>query len=222
MNTLAIVGAGPGLGLALARRFGAEGFAVALISRDQAHVAVLAETLTEEGIEAAGYAADVLDGAALRAALARAAVELGPVEVLAYTPVPSAQFLKPLADTAVEDYEQAIRFSLIGLKTAVDAVSETMRTAGRGTILLANGSSSVTPNGAVAGTSVGFAAEVAYATMLHDTAAGDGIHVGQLVIPGAIKPGDPDFAPDVLARHLWQMHVDRGDFRVTAGPATTR
>ena len=33
MTTIAIIGAGAGLGAAVARRFGAEGFAVALISR---------------------------------------------------------------------------------------------------------------------------------------------------------------------------------------------
>ena len=36
MATLAVVGAGPGLGAAVARRFGREGFAIALIARDQA------------------------------------------------------------------------------------------------------------------------------------------------------------------------------------------
>ena len=35
MTTIAIVGAGTGLGAAVARRFGAEGFAVALVSRSQ-------------------------------------------------------------------------------------------------------------------------------------------------------------------------------------------
>ena len=32
MTTIAIIGAGPGLGAAVAKRFGAEGFAVALIA----------------------------------------------------------------------------------------------------------------------------------------------------------------------------------------------
>lgn len=38
MTTIVIVGAGPGLGAAVARRFGAEGFAVGLISRNQERV----------------------------------------------------------------------------------------------------------------------------------------------------------------------------------------
>lgn len=57
-TTLAIIGAGPGLGLAAARRFGAEGFNVALISRTQEHVDALATELADAGITARGYAAD--------------------------------------------------------------------------------------------------------------------------------------------------------------------
>jgi NAD(P)-dependent dehydrogenase (short-subunit alcohol dehydrogenase family) len=39
MSVIAIVGAGPGLGLSIARRFGHEGFSVALISRTPANLA---------------------------------------------------------------------------------------------------------------------------------------------------------------------------------------
>src|SRR5215207_7748587 len=69
MTTLAIVGAGPGLGAAVARRFGAEGFAVAVLSRRQDRVDALAADLTRAGVTARGYAADVRDPDTLAAAL---------------------------------------------------------------------------------------------------------------------------------------------------------
>jgi short-subunit dehydrogenase len=49
MTTLAIVGAGPGLGMAVARRFGAEGFSVGLLSRGQERADGLAAQLVGEG-----------------------------------------------------------------------------------------------------------------------------------------------------------------------------
>ncbi len=49
-TTIAIIGAGPGLGRATARRFGREGFAVALLSRTQENVDQLAAELAEERI----------------------------------------------------------------------------------------------------------------------------------------------------------------------------
>lgn len=42
MTTMAIIGAGPGLGAAVARRFGGEGHDIALIARDQGRLDTLA------------------------------------------------------------------------------------------------------------------------------------------------------------------------------------
>lgn len=52
--------------------------------------------------------------------------------------------------------------------------------------------------------------------MMHDVLASENIHVGQLVIPGAITPGHSTNDPGVLADTLWAMHAERGEFRVFA------
>jgi NAD(P)-dependent dehydrogenase (short-subunit alcohol dehydrogenase family) len=88
MTTIAIVGAGRGLGIAAARKFGAEGFDIALISRSQEHVDALAGDLTSEGLSTRGYAASVRDTTTLTSALNQASQELGPIEVLQYSPIP--------------------------------------------------------------------------------------------------------------------------------------
>lgn len=216
MTTIAAVGAGPGLGAAVARRFAAEGLSVALVSRTQEHVDDLARTLAAEGATARGYAADVRDPGALGAALDAAAADLGPVEVLQYSPLPARDYLKPVLGTTAADLDDALAFSLHGLRAAVDRVLPGMRQLGRGSVLLANGGSAIRPNPEVAGTSVAFAAEAAYAQMLHEALAPEGVHVGQLIIPGGIEPGHPTHDPAVLAGRLWTMHADRGDFRVLA------
>ena len=105
---------------ATARRFGREGFAVALLSRDQAKLDELAATLQGEGVDARGYAADVLDGAALEGALQRAAADLGAITALQYSPLPSRDYLKPVLDLTPELASEALRFSAIGLIHADD------------------------------------------------------------------------------------------------------
>ncbi|VVJ21567.1 Putative oxidoreductase [Amycolatopsis camponoti] len=217
MTTIAVVGAGAGLGQATARRFGHEGFSVALVSRAQENVDRLAGELTREGITARGYAADVRDRATLADVLGRAAADLGPVEVLQYSPVPRQEFLRSVLDTTVDELAAATEFSILGVATAVAQVLPGMRERGRGTVLLVNGSSAVTPNGKVAGTSTAFAGESAYGAMLHDALAPEGVHVAQLVIPGAIGGGDPLYAPDALADRLWTIHRGRGVYRTTVG-----
>lgn len=59
--TIAIVGAGPGLGAAVARKFGREGFAVALIARNRTKLEALEKDLAADGVTARGYVADVRD-----------------------------------------------------------------------------------------------------------------------------------------------------------------
>jgi short-subunit dehydrogenase len=54
--SIVIVGAGPNLGLAVARRFGGEGFSVGLVSRTQAKLDDLAAQLEDDGVTAAARA----------------------------------------------------------------------------------------------------------------------------------------------------------------------
>ena len=70
----------------------------------------------------------------------------------------------------------------------------------------------------VAGTSIAFAAESAYARMLHDALAPENIHAAQLIIPGAIGPDAEHSSPEVLARRLYDMHHQRDGFRHYAEP----
>jgi NAD(P)-dependent dehydrogenase (short-subunit alcohol dehydrogenase family) len=218
MTTFALVGAGPGLGLATARRFGAAGHTVALISRNAEKLDGLTAELARDDIRARGFTADVLDIESLTAALHAAAADLGPVEVLQYSPVPRADFMKPVLDTSADDLDAPLAFSVKGPVTCVNAVLPGMRELGRGTVLFVNGSSAVRPNPKVAGTSVAFAAESAYARALHDALAPENIHVAQLIVPGAIRPDAEHSSPDALAQRLYDIHQQRDGFRHYSEP----
>ncbi|MFD4502797.1 SDR family NAD(P)-dependent oxidoreductase [Streptomyces sp. NPDC058457] len=213
MTSIAIVGAGPGLGAAVARRFGREGYGVALLARDGERLGALAGTLAAEGVRARGFSADVRDPLALAGALARAAEELGTVEILQYSPVPQRDFMLPVLETTHADLLGPVEFSVYGPVAAVQQVLPGMRELGRGTILFVNGGTAVIPHPDRAGTSIAFAAESAYGHLLHDRLAEEGIHVAQLVIPGAIVAGHARKDPAVLADTLWGMHRDRHGFR---------
>jgi short-subunit dehydrogenase len=216
MTTTAIVGAGRGLGAAVARKFGSEGFDIALISRNQERVDKLAADLQAEGLTVRGYAASVRDPKALVAALDRATQELGPIEVLEYSPLPQKEFLRPVLETTVDDLIGAVEFSIYGPVTAAHQVLQGMRSLGRGSILFVNGGSAARPNPKVAGTSIAFAGETAYAKMLHDALEPENIQVGQLIIPGRIEPEHPNNDPAVLAGKLWHLHTHPDEFRAFA------
>ena len=187
--SIVIVGAGPNLGLAVGRRFGREGLAVGLVSRTQAKLDDLAAQLESEGIAAAGAAADIRDSDALAAAIASLAERLGAVEVLEYSPLPAPEFMKPILETTVEDVRGPLEFSVLGAVAAARAVLGPMREAGRGTILYTTGGAAINPYPLRAGVGISFAGEVAYARMLHDELADQGIHVAHTAIAGRIAPG---------------------------------
>jgi short-subunit dehydrogenase len=214
--SIVIVGAGPNLGMAVARRFGGEGFSVGLVSRTQAKLDDLAAQLEGEGITAAGAAADIRDAGALSAAIASLAGRLGDVEVLEYSPLPAGEFMKPILETSVEDVRGPLEFSILGAVAAAQAVLGPMRAAGRGTILFTTGGAAINPYPLRAGVGISFAGEVAYARMLHDELADQGIHVGHTAIGGRIAPGG-DHEPSEIADLLWSHHVDRATFQTRVG-----
>ncbi|MES4886877.1 SDR family NAD(P)-dependent oxidoreductase [Streptomyces sp. NPDC096012] len=213
MSSIAIVGAGPGLGAAVARRFGREGYDVALVARDRTRLDALAGGLAGEGITARGFAADVRRPEELAGVLEEAAGVLGPFEVLQYSPVPHRDFMRPVLETGHRDLVGPVEFSVYGPVAAVRQVLPGMRRLGHGTILFVNGGTAAVPHPERAGTSIAFAAESAYAHLLHERLADEGIHVAQLVIPGAIVAGHPRKDPAVLAESLWGMHRNRHGFR---------
>jgi NADP-dependent 3-hydroxy acid dehydrogenase YdfG len=214
--SIVIVGAGPNLGLAVARRFGREGFSVGLVARTRAKLDGLAEQLEAEGITAAGAAADIRDSEGLAAAIESLAARLGAVEVLEYSPLPAHEFMRPIRETTVDDVRAALEFSILGAVAATRAVLGPMREAGRGTILFTTGGAAINPNPLRAGIAISFAGEVAYARMLHDDLAGQGIHVAHTAIGGRIEPGN-DHEPDDVADVLWSHHADRSVFQTRIG-----
>jgi NADP-dependent 3-hydroxy acid dehydrogenase YdfG len=214
--SIVIVGAGPNLGAAVARRFGREGLAVGLIARNAEKLDAMAADLAEEGITAAAAPVDIRDSAGLSSAIASLADELGPVEVLEYSPLPARDFMKPILETSVDDVRGPLEFSVLGAVAAATTVLGPMLDRGAGTILFTTGGAAINPYPLRAGVGISFAGEVAYARMLHDELADRGIHVAHTAIGGRIAPGG-DHEPGDVADLLWRHHVERSAFQVRLG-----
>jgi NADP-dependent 3-hydroxy acid dehydrogenase YdfG len=87
--SIAIVGAGPNLGRAIAQRFGRERLPVGFIARSTDKLRGLTDEVRAEGLTASYAVADIRDAAALQSAIRELAGALGPVEVLEYSPLPA-------------------------------------------------------------------------------------------------------------------------------------
>ncbi|MCI0158045.1 SDR family NAD(P)-dependent oxidoreductase [Leifsonia shinshuensis] len=220
MPTIAIVGAGPGLGMAIARTFGREGFSVALVSRNRDKLDKLAADLEAEGITATGFTADVTDRPSLTAALTAATEHFGSIDVLEYSPADaSAGPLAPvdIRQTTPENVQPQIEYYLYGGMTAVEAVLPAMLDAGSGTIIVTTGAGSVRPVPMFGNVTAGGAALRNWALNLGSALTSDatGVHLAHVAIGVWVTddaPADnhvPSMSPSEIAPLYWDLHTTR-------------
>ncbi|MFD5739598.1 SDR family NAD(P)-dependent oxidoreductase [Streptomyces massasporeus] len=217
MPTIAIVGAGPQLGLAIARTFGSQGHSVALVSRNRAKLDDLVAKLAADGITAAAFPADVLDRDGLTAALRDASAHFDGIDVLEYSPVGGldSTILTLPSATAPADVQHEMAFQLYGAITATRAVLPAMREAGAGTLLFTTGAGSIDPVPQVGNVNAAAAALRNWAVNLHKELADSGVqaaHVGiDVSIGTSVIPGFPTAQPEEIAPVYWELHTTHRD-----------
>ncbi len=208
---LTLIGAGPGIGAAVARRFAAEGFALTLVARRPEALEALADELRAGGATVDALAGDAADPEALRAVLADAA----PPSVLVYNAALLVQ--DDLLTSTTEHLLTAHAVDVASAIVATQAVVGGMRAAGGGTVLLTGGGLADHPNPTYGTLALGKVGVRAVATMLAAQLGDDGIHVASITVNGAVAPGTP-FDPDLIAETYWQVHAEprerwRGEYR---------
>ncbi|MEV4364898.1 SDR family NAD(P)-dependent oxidoreductase [Nonomuraea sp. NPDC049625] len=217
MPTIAIVGAGPGMGLAIARTFGSRGFDVALIARTKEKLEALIGRLGQEGITAAAFPADVLDRPSLSAALDAAAERFGGIDVLEYSPAPHSPVpgltMAVPSEVTVDNLQPQIAYNLYGAVTAAGAVLPAMRAAGAGTLLFTTGGGSVHPIPMLGNVNAAAAALRNWVLNLHNELAGSGVYAAHVAINTWIGEGGPEgfptATPEQIAPLYWDLHERR-------------
>jgi NADP-dependent 3-hydroxy acid dehydrogenase YdfG len=216
MSTIAIVGAGPGLGLSIAKVFGRNGFSVALVSRSQDKLDKLAAELTQSGIAAAGIAADIMDRSSLAAAFDRIKDRFGAIDVLEYSPaphspVPGITMAGPL-DVTVDNIQPQLDYYLYGGLTAAQQVLPDMIGRNVGTLLFTTGGASANPTAAppeFANIAIGSAALRAWVLKLHQVTEGTGVYAAHIPLSVWIGSGGPATQADTIAEHFWDVYTKR-------------
>jgi short-subunit dehydrogenase len=211
MPTIAIIGAGPILGLSSARVFGRNGFKVALVSRTKANVDKLAAELATEGIEAAGFEGDVTDAASIEAAAAAIEAAFGPIDVLSFAPVTKeprvgVDIVGPLEMT-VENTKAQLEVQLFGAINTVRAFVPAMVARGTGTVLFTTAYASVQPMPMVANFGLAGATVRYYAATLHGELKEKGVHAAHVSV-GVYLNTEPGTEADTVAKVYWDAYTD--------------
>lgn len=199
-----IVGMGEGNGMAIARRFAREGFAIAMVARNQEKLQGYQATLQTEGITAHYFLADAGDDAALTAAFTSLQTQLGTPAVLVYNAaVPRMEnILQTTYDTLVNDF----RANVAGAMVCIQSVLPAMEQQQQGTILLTGGGFSLYPQPDFVSLSIGKAGIRVLANTLHAALKDSPIKVGTVTICGTVNGDDPKYSSDLIAEVYWQLH----------------
>ncbi|MCU7726555.1 SDR family NAD(P)-dependent oxidoreductase [Actinoplanes sp. KI2] len=219
-KSIAVIGAGPGLGQAVARRYAREGYAVALVARRPEPLDRLAAQLTAEGARAYPIAADLTDVGAIPALAERIRATAGDPEVLYYGA--AADGFVPVLELTSERVDELMTLGVHALLALVREFLPAMLARGEGAILSAQGASALRGNPAIAG-GLALAAQRNLLQAWHAEVADRGVYVGGLYIGAAIEntpfhawltaaeaagepvPAIPSVDPADLAELLWTM-----------------
>lgn len=219
---LLVLGAGPGLGMSVARAFGRRGYRVALASRSASRHPGYVGELRTLGVDATAFPVDVSVPGAAADLVATVREHFGRIDA-AYYGAAAPVAMGPVTELGPDGATAALATVAPAVEFA-GAVLPDLRTNG-GAVVFAGGLSAVIPMPDVGGLALVAAAYRAYALNLHAALAPEGVYAGTLTVGGMIDGGDiaaatrasapeADLAaitlrPDDLAERVWRMVQER-------------
>ncbi|OLT19500.1 short-chain dehydrogenase [Pseudonocardia sp. CNS-139] len=222
-RVIAVLGAGPGLGMSMARRFGREGFTVALVSRNAERHGAYRDELAAAGVQARSYAADLTDGAQAREVLGRVTADLGAIDTV-YVGLAAldGSLPAPITEADGPSVRDAFETAVVPPVALAAAVLPGMRERGAGTLFFAGGLSGLRPMPMLGSLAPASAALRMYVLTLNAALDGTGVYAATLTIGGLIERGDihrmfedqgipmtATLNPDDIAERAWHMRETR-------------
>ena len=227
-KTIVVVGFGPGVSTAVAEKFGAAGFSVALVARNERRLAAGVASLKAKGAAAAAFPADAGDLVAIRAAIGKARAAFGPITVIHWNAFGGAEAgdlltTDPVAVSGIFD------IAVVGLLGAVQEALPDLKSTKEGAVLVTNGAfGEISPQIdafatglKVMGVALANAAKHKLVGLLAEGLKADGVYVGEVMIAGAIK-GTPwdngnGIEPATVADQFWELYQGRDAVRARVG-----
>jgi NAD(P)-dependent dehydrogenase (short-subunit alcohol dehydrogenase family) len=207
-----IVGVGPGLGAALARRFSAAGLLVAIAGRDQSKVQDIATAI---GPDVHAYGCDVTVEDQVKQLFDAVQRELGAPSIAIHNV--GAYLRKSILESTKDDLEMCWRLCCLGGFLVGRAAARIMVPRGRGTILFTGATSSLRGAALFHNNAVAKFGVRAISQSMARELQPMGVHVAHVVIDGAIESEhlrsildkrDPNtfLPPDDIAEAYYQLH----------------
>ena len=236
-KTIALFGAGTGLGASLATRFASEGYRIVLVARRPEPLHARVAELAEAGIEAAAFPADLNDVASIPALVRSIEAHFGSIDVAVYAPVPSDITFVPAAELDAATLRTLTDLYTYAPIEVAHSVLQGQLARGDGAIVVVAGLSALLPMAGMSGVGPAMAAARNYVHTLNLEVASKGVYAGTVTIGALIKRSAghevataqgnewllsyPVIDPDEIAEEIWSLvtHRDRVEAVLPALPA---
>lgn len=204
--SIIILGAGKGLGLSIAKRFGKQGFLVIPVARKKETLTFVENELANEGISVKGYQADFAKPDQVASLFRIVEEQYGAPEVMVY----NAMAFRKALPTQLKPKELAEDFQVnVGAALqAAQAVIPSMKKRGYGTLLFTGGGLALQPYPNWSSLAIGKAALRNMVYSLAAELAVNKIHAATVTIAGTIQKGTK-LDPDCIAEHYWRLYLEK-------------
>ena len=181
-----VVGAGDGLGSAVARAFAAEGLTICITrrARNLDRLGALADEIRAAGGEAHAFGCDAREEAEVVALFDRIEAEIGPLEVVVFNVGANVRF--PIVETTARVFTKVWEMACFGGFLAGREAARVMAPRGRGTLIFTGATASVRGRDGFAAFAAAKAGLRALAQSLARELGPQGVHVAHVVIDGAV------------------------------------
>lgn len=224
-KTIALFGAGTGLGASLAARFGREGYRVALVARRAVALEERVAELASVGIDAVAFPADLTELAGIPALVRSIEERLGSIDVAVYAPVPSGIGFVPAVDVDAATLQSMANIFTFSPIEVSHALLPGMLARGSGAVVVVGGLTAVVTIPGLSGVGPLMAAARNYVFTLNAELAGKGVYAGTVNIGAVIDrsaglramtadgvsldPRYPVIDPDDIAEEIWNRVTRR-------------
>jgi NADP-dependent 3-hydroxy acid dehydrogenase YdfG len=222
-KTIVVCGYGVGISHAVARKFGSEGFQVALVARDAKKLEQAAKTFAESGVTARGFPCDLSDGSAIASLIASVRSAFGPITVLHWNAY--ATLAGDLTRCDVSELRTVLDVGVISLVTAVQLALPDMRGSNDAPAILVTGGGYALYNPQIdqaaakfggMGLSISKAAQHKLTGVLHQKLKDEGIYVGEVTVLGLVKGtshdrGNATIEAASVAERFWELYRARSE-----------
>lgn len=203
---LTIVGMGPGISNAVAEKFAKEGFAIAMIARNEKRLADYKSKFEKSGTESFYSAADAGEESSLKKAFENIHNNFGKTDVLLYN-VSSFREGKSM-DLKYEDVIYDFKVNVAGALVAAQLVLPSMIEKKEGTILFTGGGFAIEPIPLYTSLAIGEAGIRNLSHSLYADLKPKNIHAATVIVTGFVKP-DTKYAPGLIAEEFWKLYLQK-------------